>query len=233
MATGMLLCLLPIMSHPDTPNTVPTPTAPVLCRRATSPVDFHDGSAWRHAEIIDSFAASWAAESLDDGTRTQARLLWDDEYLYFLADMVDVELISASADDGARLWLGDVFELFFKPAEDSTGYYEFQVNPAGARLNMYLPHRARDAYDRWRTSRAFAWTVYVRKSDTGWAASGRIPWSDFAPTGGMPRPGDTWRFALCRYDYTSGRSPVLSSTARLRQADFHRHEEWGQLLFVD
>lgn len=128
------------------------------------------------------------------------------------------------------LWLGDVFELFFKPRE-AAAYYELQVNPANARLDIHLPHRAPDAYERWRSSRPFAWETAVQTSAAGWVVEGRIPWSDFAPTGGRPSAGDTWRFALCRYDYTAGAEPVLTSNAPLTRTDFHRTEEWLELRF--
>lgn len=221
------------MSDPIRPATTPPRDTAVPCRRAPAPIDLDGTGGWEHAYVVDGFASHWLAGRSGATGRTRARLLWDDEHLYFLAEMVDEELISSSSEDGARLWLGDVFELFFKPDAAAPGYYEFQVNPAGARLNMYLPERARDAYDRCRTSREFAWRAAVRRTNDGWAVAGRIPWSDFAPTGGAPLPGDTWRFALCRYDYSTGEPPVLTSSAPLQRADFHRYEDWSELRFVD
>jgi len=221
------------MSDPiQTPSTTPRDTA-VQCRRATTPIDIDGTGGWEHADVVYDFASHWLPDVRGASGRTRARLLWDDDHLYFLAELIDEELISSSSEDGARLWLGDVFELFFKPAADAPGYYEFQVNPAGARLNMYIPERSRDAYDRWRSSRPFAWRTAVRRTDDGWAVAGAIPWSDFTPTGGAPRRGDVWRFALCRYDYSTGQPPVLTSSAPLQRADFHRYEDWGDLRFVD
>ena len=69
--------------------------------------------------------------------------------------------------------------------------------------------------------------------DKGWTVEGRIPWSAFKATGGRPKPGDKWRFALCRYDYSKDFDrPELSSTAPLTQPDFHRYEDYGVLTFV-
>jgi hypothetical protein len=68
--------------------------------------------------------------------------------------------------------------------------------------------------------------------DIGWTAEGRIPWSAFAPSGGKPKPGDRWRFALCRYDFSVAFDhPELSSTAPLTRSDFHRYEDYGELVF--
>lgn len=229
-AAAVLFWIASAMSETTDRN----PTAGgVPCRRtATAPPPFGHGD-WQRATPIEHFFTAWEPASRAAQPRTRARLLWDDDYLYFSAEMADDELISASTEDGAKLWLGDVFELFFKPSADRPGYYEFQVNPAGARLNMYLPHRTRDGYERWHLARAFDWVVDVRTGDGGWNATGRIPWSDFAPTGGKPQSGDTWKFALCRYDYGSGRPPLLTSTAPLTRADFHRYEEWGDVTFTE
>ena len=69
--------------------------------------------------------------------------------------------------------------------------------------------------------------------DKGWTVEGRIPWTAFKPTGGRPAVGDRWKFALCRYDYSVYlERPELSSTAPLTQADFHRYEDYGELVFV-
>ncbi len=224
-------------SRTDPAEADPTPgrASALPCYRAAAPIRV-DGDpndpAWRAAYVIADFAAPWAPAGRRSLSKTCARLLWDDNYLYFLAEMEDEELVIASERHDDRLWLGDVLELFFKPRRDVRGYYELQVNPANARLDMYLPHRAPDAYQRWKTARAFAWQTSVRTNDTGWTVEGRIPWADFAPTGGAPTAGSRWGFALARYDYTPDQSPALSTNAILDHPNFHRHEEWPELLFL-
>ncbi len=205
------------------------------CRRRAGPLVIDgaaDEPAWAAAQVIDSFSAAWAAGETDELTPMQARLLWDDAALYFLADLRDDELVIATTVDDGRLWLGDVFELFFKPRAGDPGYYEFQVNPANARLDMYLPRRSADAYQRWRAAREFSWVTAVQRTAVGWAVEGKIPWRDFGPSGGAPRAGERWRFALCRYDYDRASPPRLSSNAALTRPDFHRHREWPMLHFV-
>ena len=51
-------------------------------------------------------------------------------------------------------------------------------------------------------------------------------------SGGRPRPGASWLFALCRYDYgPEGTEPVLMSSAPLTRANYHRYEDYGRLHF--
>ena len=206
-----------------------------LCYRAQSAISI-DGdpgdAAWLNAQVIENFAAPGALDDRVPDGRTVVRLLWDDDYLYFVAEMKDDAIVEASDRDDDKLWWGDVFELFFKPSPELRGYYELQVNPSNARLDMYLPRRARDAYDRWRSTDDFEWETAVRRHAQGWVAEGRIPWSDFAPTGGAPQRGAVWRFLLARYDYDGFEEPVLSSNSFLTETNFHRHEEWADLLFL-
>jgi hypothetical protein len=69
--------------------------------------------------------------------------------------------------------------------------------------------------------------------DEGWTVEGRLPWSAFEETGGRPAVGAKWRFALCRYDYSADfEGPDLSSTAPLTVPNFHRYEDYGELVFV-
>jgi hypothetical protein len=49
----------------------------------------------------------------------------------------------------------------------------------------------------------------------------------------VPSPGTVWQFAVCRYNYSSNLEGLeLSSTARLTELDFHRYEEYTELVFV-
>jgi CubicO group peptidase (beta-lactamase class C family) len=233
-------------SEPAAPEGKPAaPEPPVTreaqCRRAAvAPVidGKLDDSAWAGAAVIDRFPAFW--DRADTGPGTRARLVWDDDALYFAATMTDAELRAFGTKHNDRLWLGDVFELFFKPATDRPEYYEFQVNPRSVVLELAFPKRGFDFPTlAARPPMGMAAVAVVDGSldqpgdrDRGWSVEGRIPWSIFAPTGGRPAPGTAWRFALCRYDYgPEGSKPILMSSAPLTQASFHRYEDYGLLRF--
>ena len=219
---------------------------PVECRWAATPpvIDGQlDDEAWRHAQVVDNFQAAWRpAGQRTPPTATKVRLLWDREFLYFAAEMEDADVFATVTEQDDKLWTGDVFELFFKPAQDQPGYYEFEFNPTNAKLDMFLPSRDSGGYNRHARDREFhiETAVHVRgtlnqrnDTDQGWTVEGRIPWRDFEPTGGRPAPGDVWRHALCRYDYSVGfAEPALSSNAPLTQPNFHRYEDYAPLKFV-
>ena len=52
-------------------------------------------------------------------------------------------------------WNNDVFELFFKPADDKPGYYEFQVNAAGTVLDCFFPRRNAGGFERFKNETKF------------------------------------------------------------------------------
>ncbi len=220
-------------------------TREAVCRRVSvAPVvdGVLDDPAWRAVrdEAIVRFPSYWAGEPGGDGTR--AWLAWDDEALYIAAEMTDAELRAYGTVRNDRIWLGDVFELFFKPTPDSPRYYEFQVNPRSVILELAFPRRGHP-FDELaaRPPMGFEALAVVDgtldqsgDTDRSWRVEGRIPWTIFEPTGGRPEPGDRWAFALCRYDYGSeGTEPVLMSSAPLTKRSFHRYEDYGTLIFDD
>jgi hypothetical protein len=238
-----LVLLVPPGSAPAEGEKPPPAVKAAECRWAGTKVKI-DGVlneiAWEKAEGLTDFAVYW--QNRKPKTATKARLLWDRNYLYFAAEMEDADLYADIKERNGMTWLNDVFELFFKPSPDKLAYYEFQVNALNTPLDLFLPSRGAGGYQRFAPLTAPAVESAVKHrgtlnkwddKDAGWVVEGRIPWSAFKGTGGIPHPGAKWRFALCRYDYSVAfDSPELSSTAPLTRADFHRYEDYGELTFV-
>lgn len=216
------------------------------CRWAVSPpvIDGKiDEPVWQQAQVVTSFRSAWLpASGRQPPTTTKARLLWDREYLYFSAEMEDSDVFANITEHDGAIWTCDVFELFFKPAADKPGYYEFEVNAANGKLDMFLPSRGSGGYSRHKSDRIFHLdsAVQVRgtlnhaaDTDKGWTVEGRIPWRDFLSTGGRPAPGEVWQHALCRYDYSAGlATAALSSNAPLSVPNFHHYEDFVPLQFI-
>jgi hypothetical protein len=155
--------------------------------------------------------------------------------------MTDPEIRPFGTRQNDHLWNGDVFELFFKPSRERPEYFEFQVNPKSvlfesaflARNRPVVPFDARKPLGM--SAIAVTSITSDRPGDAtkGWTVEGRIPWTAFAPTFARPEPGETWSFALCRYDYFGPEKtePILMSSAPLTQPNFHRFEDYGRLHF--
>jgi hypothetical protein len=246
LALILTLAIHGARAEPEPPGektTRPEPpvTREAACRRAVAAPQIDgklDDPAWSEAEVIEHFPMFW--DRIDTGTGTRARLVWDDDALYFAATMTDAELRAVGTQRNDRLWLGDVFELFFKPDTERPEYYEFQVNPRSTILELAFPKRGFDfATLAARPPLGMKAVAVVDGTldqpgdkDRGWTVEGRIPWSAFAATGGRPEPGASWRFALCRFDYgPEGTERIPMSSAPLTQVNFHRYEDYGVLRF--
>ena len=203
-----------------------------------------DEPAWQTAQTIERFALPWLKDDRSRPPRsaTKAKLLWDRDHLYFFAEMQDTDLYADVTEHDGRTWTNDVFELFFKPADNRPGYYEFQVSAGGTQMDMFLPQRRAGGFQRFIGDGEFHIEAKVKLDgtlnrwqdrDTGWSVEGRIPWTDMIRTGGPPAPGEAWKFALCRYDYSIDfEGPDLSTCAPLNSRDFHRYEDYASLTFV-
>lgn len=223
---------------------------PYTCKWTNTPpiIDGNPNDAcWEKAIAIDNFHLPWLHEKdRPSRTKTKAKLLWDRDSFYYLAQMEDHDLFADVVEHDGKTWENDVFEIFIKPSSKHTGYYEFQVNAANTFFDCFFPKK-RD------TTENFADIIKADKfhmeakvlhdgtlnkrddRDKGWTVEGRIPWADFAKTGGRPNINETWSFALCRYDYDiKEKSPELSTSAPLKSkpyADFHLFQDYAPMVF--
>ncbi len=203
-------------------------------------------AAWKVAKPVNDFGMAWARDGqTKPKTATRAKMLWDREHVYFFAEMDDSDLYADVTQHDGSTWNNDVFELFFKPADDKPGYYEFQVNAANTTLDAFMPRRGAGGFDRFKGDGDFDFKTEVvlngslnqwHDHDQGWTVEGRLSWKDFSRTGGRPVVGERWKFALCRYDYSVDfEGPCLSSCAPLKtnpHPDFHYWEDYAPIRFV-
>lgn len=223
---------------------LPESSADYVCQFTETPPKI-DGDttddAWKRAAVIDSFTQHWKGEAVKPKHATRARLLWDREYLYFCAEMEDDNLYATVTEHNGAVWENDAFELFFKPAADKPGYFEFEVNPLNTNFDLFIPDRAKGGWVEFRNKHPFKFESKVKargeinkfdNSAKGWTVEGRLRWVDFAVAGGRPAPGEAWQFALCRVDYHDAKTHDLSTTAKLTKPSFHRHQEYGKITFA-
>lgn len=221
-----------------------TGSGPILeCLWAGTPpvIDGRDDDAvWQGPATSGDFKQSWLPGAPAASQPTRVKLRWDREWLYFFAEMSDRDITATVREHDGPTYRNDVFEIFLRPSAQHDGYYEFEVNPHNAILDAFFP-----TAESWSDPQALRrGTFHVEAKvllrgtlnesgdqDTGWTVEGRIPWSDFNPTGGRPEPGETWRVNLCRIDGTESEME-LSSVAPLQQPRFHRTAEFAPLQFV-
>jgi uncharacterized repeat protein (TIGR03806 family) len=239
------LLLLGMLMGCSSPPSAERPAVDVLdeCRWADGTIAIDgvaDEAAWKAARAVGPFRRP--GQGVEARTATSARLLWDREYLYFYAEMEDLDLYADIRERDGPIWTNDVFELFLKPAANKPGYYEFEVSPANAVLDLFLPQRDAGGYARFKTDHAFEMDTAVKlrgtlnrwgDRDQGWSVEGRIRWRSLLPTGGRPAGDEVWTYAFCRVDVSvGGEGTEYSTNAPLSRLDFHRYEDYRRLKFV-
>jgi len=253
LVVALAAALAAFAARPDHP--IPEPLKKPLptrfeCRWADTPIAIDgtaDEPAWADAETIDAFHLPWLGDRARmSRTRTTAKLLWDREYIYFFSEMEDSDLFADITEHDGDLWKNDVFEIFLRPDAAKPGYYEFQVNAAGAVFDAFFPKRDAGDFQKLKKAGTFHVDAKVRlkgtlnlrtDTDTGWSVEGRIPWTDLLRTGGRPVPGEEWRFNLCRFDFHADwkepePSCIAPITKKTSAAYFHQIDDYATLAFV-
>lgn len=206
----------------------PTPAAtpcPLLGSppRGWSAID----AAFRGLPELPPLSQAWRS-GLEPGFRpASARFAYREGCLCVKAELQDDDVFNPITRFNEPAYLkGDVVEVFIR-APGNAHYCEIHSTPGAAVF------QARFLVAQPKTSLALvaapAARALTRKTANGWSAYLEIP---FELPGAVPKPGETWTMAVCRYDYTRGQAgPVLSSTAALTEINFHQLEQWNTVVF--
>ena len=123
------------------------------------------------------------------------RLLWDDTWLYFAAEVRDgtPSCVGAARDD--RVWEGDCFELYLNPDNRKGEYYEIDFNSAGVVWDSLWVRRSDGRPQILRGWTAPSLACKTRTTPKGWTLEGRVRLDEFTGSAHMPpQDGDAWRF---------------------------------------
>jgi hypothetical protein len=256
VAVVMVACCTAALAQAPPPWGDPFPLDPAQayqCVRADKPIVIDgvlDDPAWAHAQQIEHLVVpaslDWIKFEMTRARRarsiTRAKLMWDDKYLYFGAEMEDRDItcVTPKGHDNP-FGADDIIELFVKPSEAQPWYWEIHVVPSGGTRDYWYARRGAGSDKRWmpydsgmqakvKLSGTFDdWT----DRDNEWIAEVRLPWSAFDKWGGKPKVGDLWRFLVSRYDYSvhleDGRE--LSAAAPLPWQNYHLFEYYPYLTF--
>jgi hypothetical protein len=130
----------------------------------------------------------------------------------------------------APLYTEEVVEVFLDPVGDLQSYFEFEVNPLNAVLDLVI-RRNRSGF-----VKNFAWRCEGLRSETrrtpnGWNAELSLPFPSL--TSNAVVPGSRWRANFCRIDRPEGRPRELSAWSPTGQPRFHVPNRFGIIEFVD
>jgi hypothetical protein len=179
---------------------------------------------------------------------TIAKLLYDDKYLYWSAEMQDSDITCVSKGNNPKTPFTeeDVLELFVKPDSKDPkywpyGYWELHVTPLGAYRDLFIARRDAGPTGRWLAYNS-GMTAAVKVDgtvnhwqdrDKGWTVEGRVPLAAFHEIARKPVPGDRWKFMFGRYNYSVYFEDGLefSQSATMTSDSYHHYEDWPYFEF--
>jgi len=193
-----------------------------------------DDDAWSKAPPVGNFVNN--LDGSESAYMTEARVLYDEAYLYFSFRCKDDNIWSTMKRRDEQLWHEEVVEVFLQADPNQPSYIELEVNPLGAMLDIYmLAARKPLHYESW-NSEKLKWAVQVdgtidaKAGDREWTCEIALPIEDVVTAPHRPPlSGDRWRMNL----YRGERLPVPASLAwspTLRD-DFHIPRRFGELVF--
>lgn len=169
---------------------------------------------------------------------TQARVLYDDNFIYFSFQVEDKNVWATMKQRDQHLWLEEVVEVFLEASPAVPNYIELEVNPLGTLLDIYLIDTRKFLhYESW-NSEKLKWAVNVdgtvdgKGDDRGWTCEIALPIEDVATAPNRPpKPGDRWRMNLFRVE----QKPEVAELAwsPTLQDDFHILPKLGELVFTN
>lgn len=163
---------------PPAPKTVPAPTAraATAMRADTPPVlDGVDSDAiWRDAPAITHFRQHDPVEDGDPRYRTEARVAYDERYLYVFVRAFDPSPDSVMAFLSRRdaHTQSDFIHLMVDGYRDKRTGFRFTVNPRGVKRDFYISNDGNED-----ASWDGVWDVATKIDEQGWTAEYRVPFS--------------------------------------------------------
>lgn len=194
--------------------------------------------------------------------QTRVKMLWDDEYLYIGAELIETDIWATYTERDAVIFHENDFEVFIDPDGDSHNYYELEVNALNTIWDLILIKPYRDG-----GPALNAWDIGGLKSavhidgtlndpsdeDEKWTVELVFPWKmlkEAARPNLRPKDGEQWRINFSRVHwkikvengvYVKGIDPKTGKTfpeynwvwSEQGKIDMHQPETWGYVQFSE
>lgn len=186
------------------------------CHRAVKPFLLDgrlDKPFWEDAPFTSAFLDIEGEHMPVPRFLTRAKMLWDDENLYFGAQLDGNEIWGYVSERDDVIFQDNDFEIFIDPDSDTRQYYEFEMNVLNTVWDLFLPAAYRDnggalsCYD----IKGLRTAVYVdgtindpSASNRSWSVEVVIPFASLTeclPEKRAPREGEYYRINFSRVQW--------------------------------
>ena len=231
-----------------------------VCKRASAPIVL-DGNPnkpiWASVPWTEDFVDIEGGVKPAPRFRTRAKMLWDDENLYVLAELEEPHVWGTITKKNEVIFQDNDFEFFLSANGSNHHYHEFELNALNTlwELDLDKPYRNDGPIHSPSNIKGLRSAVHVNGSlnnpadtDQSWSVEIAFPWKELTPhaggTGTAPQDGDQWRANFSRVewlvDIIDGKYRKIPREMRPEDnwvwspqgvVDMHRPERWGYLQF--
>ncbi|MDW3194979.1 MAG: carbohydrate-binding family 9-like protein [Cytophagales bacterium] len=222
-----------------------------------------DEESWKQADWTNDFVDIEGDHAPAPPYRqTRIKMLWDDDYLYIGAEMIEPDIWATYTERDAVIFHENDFEVFIDPDGDSHNYYELEINALGTIWDLILLKPYRDG-----GPALNAWDIAGLKSgvhvygtlndpsdeDEKWTVELAFPWAmlkEAAKPSRRPEDGEQWRMNFSRVhwrikaengvyvketDPTTGKNLSEFNWVWSEQGKIamHQPETWGYVQFSE
>lgn len=187
-----------------------------ICRRAKEKLVL-DGDInkkfWSHAPWTSDFVDIEGEKKTNPNKRTRVKMLWDDEFIYFGAEMEEDMIWATLTERDSVIFNDNDFEIFIDPNGDTHTYYEFEINALNTIWDLMLTKPYRDGgipINSW-DIRGIKTAVHIngklncpQSDNKGWSVEVAIPWKvlkECALEKRKPISGEYWRINFSRVEW--------------------------------
>jgi len=187
-----------------------------VCYQSSQPLTIDgrlDEPSWQNAEWTRDFVDIEGHLKPKPRFRTRAKMLWDNEYFYFAAELEEPDIWATLTDRDAVIFHDNDFEIFIDPDGDTHEYYEFEMNAFNTQWDLLLLKPYRDggpAVNAWDIA-GLKTGVFVDGTinqpgdkDNKWTVEVAMPWKvlkECAHQKAPPQHGDQWRVNFSRVEW--------------------------------
>jgi Carbohydrate family 9 binding domain-like len=186
-----------------------------------------DDEEWFKAEWTDEFVDIEGSLRPDPYLPTRVKMLWDNEYFYFAAQLKDPHVWATLKNHDDAIFIDNDFEIFIDanndgnlpnlkyPDHDTHRYYEFEINALNTTWDLFLDKAYRNgglAMTNWeikglKTRVKVLGTINnPDDSDEGWTVEVAIPFSAIrfaSSNNNVPMDGIQYRVNFSRVQYNT------------------------------
>jgi hypothetical protein len=199
---------------------------------------------WRRVEPLD--IRLFMGAKPDHLPKTQAKVLYDEEYVYVIFRVKDKYIRAVETERHGRVWEDSCVEFFLTPGTDiSNGYFNIETNCIGTLLLHYQPRPDEDIRplkpaecDRLEIATSLPKKVIDPEitEPLTWTLEYRVPVEMFGEYRQVvkPAPGVKWRANFYKCAETVSYPHWLTWSLVVNDVpNFHLPEYFGTLEFVD